>query len=62
MKLPSKEIHIKTIEELEKKRFQLFDYIIYISEKEFKKMSTELNMAIVYQMNEFRMEEDYNNE
>lgn len=60
MKLPSKEIHIKTIEELKKKRFQLFDYIIYIPKKEFKKMPTELNMSIVYQMNEFRFEDDNN--
>jgi hypothetical protein len=53
MKLPSKKIIIMTVEELEKKRFQLFDYIIYIPKSEFYKMSEQLNKSLVIQMNNF---------
>lgn len=58
MKLPSKKIHIRTIKELRKRRWDLFDYEIWIPREEFHKMDTELNMSLVAQMNCFEFEEE----
>ena len=56
MNAPTKKIHIKTVEELQKKRWDLFGYEIYMPYKEFKKMSTELNRTLIAQMNCFETE------
>lgn len=57
MKALNKKIHIKTVEELQKKRWDLFGYEIHIPYKEFKKMSEELNKTLIAQMNCFETED-----
>jgi hypothetical protein len=57
MKAPTKKIHIKTVEELQKKRWDLFGYEIHMPYKEFKKMSEELNRTLIAQMNCFETED-----
>ncbi|MCQ2978257.1 MAG: hypothetical protein MJ245_00470 [Clostridia bacterium] len=57
MKAPDKKVYIKTLEELEKKRFHLFGCEIHIPESEFKKMSEELNKCLIYQMNCFEFDD-----
>lgn len=56
MQAPTKKIYIKTVEELQKKRWHLIGYEIHIPYKEFKKMSEELNRSLIAQMNCFETE------
>ena len=53
MFLPNKKIIITTVEELEKKRFHLVGYEIYIPREEFYKMSNQLNKSLIAQGNSF---------